>query len=111
MPLSRVWNIFQVVQIIQIEEIKYGRLVRRGRDISRKKADDTFSNQPDNPETDQTVARENAVDIPMLILLKQNGDEGRGWRGAPFWWPVLWTHRDTQTVIFASDINEDNDDI
>lgn len=82
-------------------------LVRRGRDISRKKADDTFSSQPDNPETDQTVARKNAIDIPMLILLKQNGDEYRGWRGASFWWPVLWTNRNTQTVIFASDINDD----
>lgn len=83
-------------------------LVRRDRDISRiKPADGTFSTQPDNPETDQTVARENAVDIPMLILLKQRGEESRGWRGTPFWWPVLWTHRDTQTVIFASDINED----
>ncbi|MCZ7380457.1 MAG: hypothetical protein O8C64_02605 [Candidatus Methanoperedens sp.] len=82
-------------------------LVRRGREISRKKADDTFSTQPDNPETDQTVARNIAVDIPMLILLKQNGDEDKGWRGTPFWWPVLWTHRNTQTVIFASDINEE----
>jgi hypothetical protein len=87
-------------------------LVRRDRDISRiKQSDGTFSTQPDNPETDQTVAKEKAVDIPMLILLKQRGDEDRGWRGTPFWWPVLWTHRNTQTVIFASDINEDNEDV
>ena len=82
-------------------------LLRKGREISRcKPSDGTLSNQPDNPETDQTVAREFAIDTPMLILTQQVGSEKSGWGGTPFWWPVLWIPKNTQTVVFASDINE-----
>jgi hypothetical protein len=36
------------------------------------------------------------------MLLRQNGDEDRGWRGLPFWWPVIMTPRLSVTAIFAS---------
>lgn len=82
-------------------------LARRGRNISRTLRDGTFSKQPDSPETDQTVARDYAIDIPMLILTRQNGlKEEQGWKGTPFWWPVLIVPQNSKTVVFASDLVE-----
>jgi len=39
----------------------------------------------------------------VLMLLRQNGDEAKGWRGLPFWWPVILTPGTAATVIFATD--------
>ena len=44
-----------------------------------------------------------AEDIPVLMLLRQNGEEAKGWRGLPFWWPVVMTPRSATTAIFAND--------
>jgi hypothetical protein len=81
-------------------------LTRIDRNISRKKQDGTFSSTPDNPETDQIKAKECAKDIPILMLFKQNGSDDRGWMGCPFWWPVLMAPKSTQTVIFASNLQD-----
>lgn len=82
-------------------------LVREDRNLSRIKEDGGFSDAPDTPKTEGLVARENAVDIPMLMLFRQNGaerEDGKGWRGTPFWWPVLYAPKNIKTVIFASKI-------
>ena len=42
-------------------------------------------------------------DIPVLMLLRQNGEEAKGWRGFPFWWPVIVNARSAVTAIFATD--------
>jgi len=81
-------------------------LVRKDRNISRIKEDGGFSDAPDTPKTEGLIARESAIDIPMLMLFRQNGAEEKGWRGYPFWWPVLYTPKNVKTVIFASDIIE-----
>ena len=59
-------------------------------------------------EADMTIAKSIAKDIPVLMLLRQNGQEDRGWRGSPFWWPVLVAPQNTRTVIFASDLIEES---
>jgi hypothetical protein len=83
-------------------------LVRTNRGIRRFKADGSFSDSPDTASTEGEIARNTAIDIPMLMLFKQNGLIEDGWKGAPFWWPVLFTPRNTQTVVFARDINENS---
>lgn len=47
------------------------------------------------------VARRVAIDMPMLMLIKKNGAEEQGWRGTPFYWPVIWAPQNIQTAIFA----------
>jgi hypothetical protein len=37
------------------------------------------------------------------MLFRQNGKEEDGWKGSPFWWPVIMAPQNTQTTIFASD--------
>jgi len=78
-------------------------LVRTERELSRiKESDGSFSDAPDTGKTDTDPAREIAVDIPALILIRQNGSAEIGWRGHPFWWPVLIAPQRTPTMIFAS---------
>jgi hypothetical protein len=71
------------------------------RDVARYREEGRFSNAPDTKQQkDAALAR--AQDIPALLLLRQNGDEAKGWRGLPFWWPVILTSRSAATVVFAN---------
>jgi hypothetical protein len=56
---------------------------------------------PDNPRIDTAHARAVAKDLPVLMLLRQNGAEAEGWRGCPFWWPVVFTPQNVKPAIFA----------
>lgn len=73
--------------------------IARDRNIAREREKGRFS---DAPDTD--IARDNAEDIPLLILLRQNGEETKGWRDLPFWWPVIVTPKNAVTSVFASDV-------
>ena len=78
-------------------------LVRVGRNISRFLDADggEFTHAPDNGKLDLAVAKQVAIDVPALILLRQNGEETQGWRGCLFWWPVLLAPANTRTTLFA----------
>lgn len=77
-------------------------LTAADRNIPRYRLEGRFS---DNPDTKQQadILGPKVKDIPALMLLRQNGDEGKGWRGLPFWWPVIVTPRSAVTSIFAND--------
>ena len=79
-------------------------LVRQNRNLSRQVAAGShavYSDAPDTTRTEGDVARNVAIDLPMLMLIKQNGSEKNGWRGIPFYWPVIWAPQNVQTAIFA----------
>lgn len=78
-------------------------LIRKDRNLKRVKEDGGFSDSPDTPKTEGLIAKENAIDIPIIMLFRQNGKEEDGWRGSPFWWPVLVAPQNTQTTIFAGE--------
>jgi len=72
------------------------------REIQRIRDSGRFSDAPDTKQqSDQAL--ELATDIPALILLRQNGKEEDGWRGLPFWWPVIVTPRNSITSVFAAE--------
>lgn len=73
-------------------------LAARDRNVARYREEGRFSNAPDTKQQ-----KPKAEDIPVLVLLRQNGDEAKGWRGLPFWWPVILTPRKAATVIFATE--------
>ena len=77
-------------------------VARDDRGIRRYREAGRFSNAPDTKQQ-KDLARSKASDIPVLILLRQKGDEAQGWRGLPFWWPVILTPRSGVTVIFSTD--------
>lgn len=77
-------------------------LAAKDRNVARYRELGRFSNAPDTKQQ-KDLARSKAEEIPVLMLLRQNGDEEKGWRGMPFWWPVILTPRSAVTVIFATD--------
>lgn len=77
-------------------------LVEVDRNVARYREEGRFSNAPDTKQQ-KDLARTKAEDIPVLMLLRQNGEEAKGWRGLPFWWPVIVTPRSGITAIFATD--------
>lgn len=81
-------------------------VIRKGNNMSRTKEDGRFSDDPDGgsaPGAARTIARKLAENIPALIMTGQNGLEEKGWRDAPFWWPVVIMPKSTPVSIFASE--------
>lgn len=79
-------------------------LVRKDRNISRYQpalGAPFYSDSPDSAQREGAIARRVAIDGPMLILTRQNGLENEGWRGTPFYWPVIMAQRSLRTSIFA----------
>jgi hypothetical protein len=80
-------------------------ITAENRDVTRHREGGRFSNAPD---TKQQEAGTTAVDIPVLMLLRQNGKEEKGWRGLPFWSPVVVTPRNAITSVFAAETPQTN---
>lgn len=79
-------------------------LVRRDRNLSRTVSAGShavYADAPDTTRTEGAVARQFAIDTPMLMLIRQNGLEEKGWRGTPFYWPVIVAQQNIRTAIFA----------
>lgn len=77
-------------------------LAVKDRNVARYREEGRFSNAPDTKQQ-ADLAKSAAEDIPVLMLLRQNGDEAKQWRGLPFWWPVIVPPRSAVTSIFATD--------
>ncbi|MBV8647851.1 Z1 domain-containing protein [Paludibacterium sp.] len=78
---------------------KVGRVLER-----KRKSGDRFANEP-NSYQDRTVIKQNSEHLPTLALFRQEGREVDGWRGSPFWWPVLFAPARAKPSIFASTMN------
>ena len=79
-------------------------LVRTGRNLNRfvgPTSHAQFSDAPDTAHTEGKVARAAAVNIPVLMMIRQNGAEAQQWRDCPFWWPVIVTPATARTTLFA----------
>jgi hypothetical protein len=50
------------------------------------------------------IAKQDAVEIPFLLLLRQNGIKGEGlWKGNPFWWPVVYMPQKMKPLIYSTE--------
>ena len=79
-------------------------LVRADRNISRfqpQLGPPFFSDAPDSGQREGAIARQVATELPMLLMIRQNGSEEQGWRGGPFYWPVIMAPANTRLAIFA----------
>jgi len=79
-------------------------LVRKDRNISRFQPAlgvPYFSDAPDTAQREGAIARRVAIDMPMLIMIRQNGTEEQGWKGTPFYWPVIMAQESIPLSIFA----------
>lgn len=79
-------------------------LFRDGRDVVRiREKSGRFMNAPDSSHREGKIAREAGTELPVLMLLRQNGKEPE-WRGTPFYWPVVLTPANAKTAIFANSV-------
>ena len=75
------------------------------RNITRlRKTSRYYSDMPYNRDNDLRQAKEMAKREPTLMLMRQNGHEDKGWRGAEFYWPVLVTQEHVQTAVYTSEL-------
>jgi hypothetical protein len=82
------------------EKDKVHILAWRHRTLARERGSGRLNDSPDTKQQTD-VAHTVATDAPALILLRNNGHETDGWRGLPFWWPVVVVPRNAVTSIFA----------
>lgn len=79
-----------------------------GRTLSQKRAEGRYSDSPHTYQDRAIIARVQGA-LPILALLRQEGRVEEGWRGTPFWWPVLFPPITAAPSIFASSIRPDED--
>ena len=82
-------------------------IVRTNREISKIRASTgRFEDAPDSSKGEASelkIAKKIAVDIPSVILLRQNGRTEHGWSGVPFYWVVVVAPQKTKTVVFSDE--------
>lgn len=66
----------------------------------------TYIETPDSERTEGQLAKSYAVSQPILFLLRQNGTEKQGWRGTPFYWPVVRAQSQTPVAIYTAETIE-----
>ncbi|NPU14999.1 DEAD/DEAH box helicase family protein [Bradyrhizobium sp. 83002] len=72
--------------------------------IASESSHATYIETPDSERTEGQLAKTYAVSQPILFLLRQNGDESRGWRGTPFYWPVVRAQAQTPVAIYTAEV-------
>jgi hypothetical protein len=82
-------------------------LHRTDRNMSRLRENGGFIDAPDDGRTDLSPARNLAIDIPVLMLIRENGNRmvydniNFGWNDASFYWPVLVTQSNVKPAMFS----------
>ena len=82
-------------------------LVRRDRDVKRLVGpnSDMPNRKPESTsENDEgDIAQKKSLNSPTLILLRQNGSVAQGWKGDPFYWPVLYSPKNMKPLIYSQE--------
>jgi hypothetical protein len=46
--------------------------------------------------------------LPLMMFFRQEGLEEDGWRGSPFWWPVLFVPAAAVPSVFAASVRSES---
>lgn len=98
----------------EVDRGKCWLLAETDREITRIRSGGRFSNAP-HTKQQETIVQQLGDRLPILMLFRQNGDATKGWRDAPFWWPVLFPPTRSAPAVFAKsfadeDLSEIEDD-
>ena len=63
----------------------------------------SFGDAPDDGRTDLPISKGLAENGPVLMLLKQRGEESSGWKNAPFYWPVLVMPKNMLNYVYCGE--------
>lgn len=88
------------------------------RNLNRIRENGGWIDSPADGKKDLPYAKTHAVNTPVLMLIRENGDEeivqigvdnngnpitmNKGWNNASFYWPVLVVQQNVQQVLFTS---------
>lgn len=102
------WDLEEMIASLEyclqnVADNKLFAMVRDNRDMSRKRANQGFIDAPDDGRTDTAPSRAKAVDRPVVMFIKQNGEKAKGWHDAPFYWPVLMTQKNIKSAVYTID--------
>lgn len=112
--LDRKWDPNEFITILDNltyaspdELIWVRQIVDRNMSRERENVNDRRGRFVDSPldAKDNKLDKEQAVDRPVLDLIRQNGLSAQGWRDTAFYWPVLVTPKQMRAGIFT--INSD----
>lgn len=98
------WNVDEMLMPLEyaMENIADKKLFcwyRTGRTLRRKR-DDSRGGFIDSPDYENDKEAKNlANNRPVLLLLKNLGLKDKGWRGAEFYWPVLYLQNDVKPAL------------
>jgi hypothetical protein len=81
-------------------------LAETDREIVRVRSGGRFSNAP-HTKQQEIIVQQLGDRLPIIMLFRQNGEEAKGWRGTPFWWPVLFPPLQSAPAVFAESVRED----
>ncbi|KLU64849.1 Z1 domain protein [Desulfosporosinus acididurans] len=94
-------RLLTTIRYLADNENKVHLIVRRNRKIAKYKGNGvTYQDAPDNGREELAIARKVAIDKPALMLLHQDGT-AEGWNESEFWWPVLFSQKNTRRTVFA----------
>ena len=80
-------------------------LAETDREIVRIRPGGRFSNAP-HTKQQEAIVHQVGGRLPIIMLFRQNGSAEKGWRDAPFWWPVLFPPINSVPAVFAASIRE-----
>ena len=99
------WDVEETIGILEWalhNDSKLYCLRRENRELSRYRANGGFANAPDDGRMDLAPARAKTVDLPLLMLIRENGAADKGWRGTPFYWPVLLVQENVRSAVYGN---------
>jgi hypothetical protein len=76
---------------------------RNSRRLAGHSSHAKYIETPDSEKTEGQLAKAFAIDHPIVFMLRQEGTEEQGWRGTPFYWPVIRAQAKAPTAIYASE--------
>ena len=103
------WNIDVVIKAVELalhfkKTQDIGIYFREDRNASRTKNEgQSFGDAPDDGRTDSPKVKEMAKNIPVIMLLKQNGSSENGWRDAAFYWPVIVMPANMPNYVYSEE--------
>ncbi len=85
------------------EKDKISVVVKKNKNTKKYRDSGRIEDAPETGDTESKVAKEIAIDEPVILLLQENGND-IGWKERPFWWPILVSPKNTPKILYASKI-------
>lgn len=91
----------------EVDRGKCWLLAETNRSITRIRPGGRFSNAP-HTKQQEVIVQQKRDRLPILMLFRQNGEEDKGWRDTPFWWPVLFPPVRSVPAVFANSLADED---